>query len=56
MCKSSQLLAFLWFALTVCPLAAEETWYDSPSLSIMTGFIYEPLVPYTIHEWQERTG
>jgi len=45
MYKFLQLLAVLLFALMVCPLAAEETWYDSPSVSIMTGFIYEPLKP-----------
>jgi len=56
MYKSLQLLAVLLFALAVRPLAAEETWYDSPSLSIMTGFIYEPLKPYTIHQWKETLG
>ena len=56
MCRSLQLLAVLLFALAVSPLAAEDTWYDSPSLSIMTGFIYEPLKPYTIHQWKDTLG
>lgn len=54
--KSSWILTVLMLVLAVCPLAAEETWYDSPSLSIMTGFIYEPLQPYTIDEWKEGLG
>ncbi len=56
MCKSLPLMAVLWFVLAGCPLAAEETWYESPSVSIMTGFIYEPLKPYTIHQWKETLG
>lgn len=35
---------------------ARKTWYESPSLSVMTGFIYEPLKPYTIYEWKESLG
>lgn len=54
--NSMQLLAVLWCALAIRPLAAEETWYEAPSLSIMTGFIYEPLKPYTIHQWKETLG
>ncbi len=38
------------------PLLAEESWYRSPTLSVMTGYIYEPLKSYTIHEWQEGLG
>ncbi|MFV2070148.1 MAG: alpha-L-fucosidase, partial [Pirellulales bacterium] len=56
MCRSLRILAVLLFALAACPAAAEEAWYDSPSLSIMTGFIYEPLKPYTIHQWKETLG
>ena len=37
-------------------VAAEETWFRAPRLSIMTGFIYEPLKPYTIHQWKETLG
>jgi hypothetical protein len=33
-----------------------ETWFDSPCVSVMTGFIYEPKKPYTIHEWKETLG
>lgn len=36
--------------------AAEEPWFQSPSLGVMTGFIYEPLKPYTIQEWQKGLG
>ena len=43
-------------ALTAAPLAAEEPWYRSPTLSIMTGFIKEPLKPYTIQEWEKGLG
>jgi len=56
MCKFLPLAAVLLLTLAVCPAAAEETWYDSPSLSIMTGFIYEPLKPYTIDQWKETLG
>jgi hypothetical protein len=28
----------------------------SPSVTLMTGFIYEPLKPYTIEKWQEGLG
>ena len=31
-------------------LGAEENWYRSPTLAVMTGYIYEPLKPYTIEE------
>ena len=37
-------------------LAADETWYESPRLAVMTGFIYEPLKPYTIREWEKGLG
>jgi len=36
--------------------AAEEGWYRSPALAVMTGFIYEPLKPYTIREWDRGLG
>jgi hypothetical protein len=35
---------------------ARPCWYKTPSLSIMTGFIYEPLKPYTIQQWMENLG
>lgn len=57
MCKSSQLLVVLLFGLSVSPaVTAEESWFESPSLNIMTGFIYEPKSLYTIHEWKETLG
>lgn len=37
-------------------LLAEESWYRSPRLSIMTGFIYEPKSPYTIRQWEKGLG
>jgi len=37
-------------------VTAEDTWFRAPRLSIMTGFIYEPLKPYTIHQWKETLG
>ena len=42
--------------LSPVPLVAEETWYRSPTLAVMTGYIYEPLVPYTIEEWEKGLG
>jgi hypothetical protein len=38
------------------PVAAEESWYRSPTLAVMTGFIYEPKSPYTIQEWEKGLG
>jgi hypothetical protein len=31
-------------------------WLKTPSVSIMTGFIYEPLKPYPIRQWMENLG
>ena len=31
-------------------------WHKAPTLSVMTGFIYEPLKPYTIQRWMENLG
>ncbi len=33
-----------------------DVWMRSPSLNIMTGFIYEPLKPYTIQHWIDGLG
>lgn len=33
-----------------------ECWLRTPTVSIMTGFIYEPLKPYTIQQWMENLG
>lgn len=50
----------LWLACLVmllpAALSADEPWYRSPSLSIMTGFIYEPKSAYTIREWEKGLG
>ena len=37
-------------------LAAAESWYQSPGLAVMTGYIYEPKSPYTIREWEKGLG
>ena len=34
----------------------EESWYRSPTLAVMTGYIYEPLKPYTLEEWAVGLG
>lgn len=36
--------------------APRECWLRTPTVSIMTGFIYEPLKPYTIQQWMENLG
>ena len=36
--------------------AAQPCWHKAPTLSVMTGFIYEPLKPYTIQQWMENLG
>jgi hypothetical protein len=33
-----------------------DCWVKAPTVSIMTGFIYEPLKPYTIQKWMEDLG
>ncbi|UCD27298.1 MAG: alpha-L-fucosidase, partial [Planctomycetota bacterium] len=38
------------------PVAAEENWYRSPTLSVMTSFIKDPREPYTIQEWEKGLG
>jgi hypothetical protein len=35
---------------------AGESWYRSPGLAVMTGYIYEPKSPYTIREWEKGLG
>ncbi len=39
-----------------CAFGAEESWYRSPTLAVMTGYIYEPLKSYTIREWEKGLG
>ncbi|MHB8897874.1 MAG: discoidin domain-containing protein [Thermoguttaceae bacterium] len=36
--------------------AARPNWHTAPTLSVMTGFIYEPLSDYTIQKWMENLG
>ena len=33
-----------------------KNWMKAPTVSIMTGFIYEPLKPYSIQQWMENLG
>jgi hypothetical protein len=51
-------VAALLAALALIPMApaAGESWYCSPSLAVMTGYIYEPKSPYTIREWEKGLG
>ncbi|HUT94379.1 MAG TPA: alpha-L-fucosidase, partial [Thermoguttaceae bacterium] len=37
-------------------LAADDSWYRSPRLAVMTGYIYEPKSDYTIREWEKGLG
>ncbi len=53
--KSPRLLAVFLCSLPVAA-SADQTWYEAPSVSIMTGFIYEPLKPYTIDQWKKDLG
>jgi hypothetical protein len=39
------------------PTAADRPcWHSAPTLSVMTGFIYEPLSPYPVEKWLENLG
>ena len=35
---------------------AAKCWMKTPTVSVMTGFIYEPLKPYTIQHWMKNLG
>lgn len=35
---------------------SRDFWMKTPTVSVMTGFIYEPLEPYTIQQWMENLG
>ncbi len=35
---------------------SRDCWMKTPTVSVMTGFIYEPLEPYTIQQWMENLG
>jgi len=56
-------------ALSICPkipaaetadlpldLASNHTWYQSPQLAVMLGFIYQPKSDYTIRDWEKNLG
>jgi len=36
--------------------AARRCWHKAPTVSVMTGFIYQPLSRYTVHQWLENLG
>jgi len=38
------------------PSGARPCWHKAPTVSVMTGFIYEPRKPYTIQQWMENLG
>lgn len=44
------------FATTPDSAVSRPGWHKAPTVSIMTGFIYEPLKPYTIRQWMENLG
>ena len=57
--RLAMLFPFLLLIASAAPagLSTErDIWFDSPSVSIMTGFIYEPKQPYSIYEWMESLG
>jgi hypothetical protein len=33
-----------------------QGWLKDPAVSVMTGFIYEPLKPYSVQKWMENLG
>ncbi len=35
---------------------AQRCWHTAPTLSVMTGFIYQPLSRYTVQQWTENLG
>ena len=54
-------LAVLWVAPApaaepAAPAQPRECWLKTPTVSVMTGFIYEPLKPYTVQKWTENLG
>ena len=42
--------------LAAVAAAEEKTWYRSPSLSVMTGYIYEPKSRHTMEQWLDNLG
>ncbi len=49
-------LAVVLLLLVPVGSEADESWYRSARLAVMTGYIYEPKSPYTIREWEEGLG
>ena len=49
-------LALAGSALSDQPPPPRPCWHKAPTVSVMTGFIYEPLKPYTIQQWMENLG
>jgi len=49
-------LALADSAFSKQPPAPRSCWHKAPTLSVMTGFIYQPLKPYTIQQWMENLG
>ena len=37
-------------------LAENNTWYQSPQLAVMMGYIYHPKSDYTIWDWEKNLG
>ena len=50
------LVLAIWASPVLSAEKTDPSWYGSPQLSVMTGFIYEPLEPYTIQQWMENLG
>jgi hypothetical protein len=54
---SQCLIGLLLAAAELVNAAAERFgWHQAPTISVMTGFIYEPLKPYSIAQWQINLG
>ena len=49
-------LALADSAFSKQPPAPRASWHKAPTLSVMTGFIYQPLKPYTIQQWMGNLG
>ena len=53
---SRSVLPVLILAAASLAQAAEKSWYRAPKLAVMTGYIKEPLKPYSIREWEKGLG
>jgi len=49
-------LALLCATVLSAAGSSSRNWHKAPTVSVMTGFIYEPLKPYTIQQWMENLG